>query len=365
MQNIQASIVLGTFAAFCLGAPNVNAALLVGNTEGNNVVIFDEQTGNFLGNFINPGTGGLVAPDDLTYGLDGDLYVSSGSTPETSAILRYDGTTGAFKGVFASGNGLFRPYGSAFGSDGNLYISSFLSDQILRYNGTTGEFIDVFASGNGLPGGLNGPNDLLFGSDGSLYVTTQGSVAVNGEPTFPGLPSQVLRFNPGSTTPTVFVEQPEPSPDSGFVSFLGLAFGPEGDLFVSDFANDIRRYNLARGALVDTLSTNYTGTSPSNNFIGNLVFAPGDTLYAVGFDFTNNNFGAILRYDGITGVPLPSSGNTGSIFVATDARLARPIGITYTPENITPVPEPGLTVGLLALGAFWTVSRLKRDRFIS
>lgn len=210
---------------------------------------------------------------------------------------------------------------------------------------------------------MNGPNDLLFGSDGSLYVTTQGSVAVNGEPTFPGLPSQVLRFSPGSTTPTVFVDQPEPSPDSpGFVSFLGLAFGPEGDLFVSDFANDIRRYNLAKGALVDTISTNYTGTTPSNNFVGNLTFGPGDILYAVGFDSTNNNLGAILRYDGITGDPLPSPGNTGPIFVATDSRLARPIGITYTPEKLTPVPEPDSTVGLLALGAFWAVWRWKRDR---
>ncbi len=359
--TLQASIFLSAFSTFHLSTSSVNAALLIGNTRANNVVVFDEQTGNFLGDFITPGRGGLVAPDDLTYGPNGNLYVSSGDNPENSAILQYDSTTGAFKGVFASGSGLFRPYGSAFGPDGNLYVSSFLSDQILRYNGTTGDFIDVFAAGNGVSGGLNGPNDLLFGSDGSLYVTTQGSVAVNGEPIFSGLPSQVLRFSPGSTTPTVFVEQPEPSPDFGFVSFLGLAFGPEGDLFVSDFANDIRRYDLATGALVDTLATNYTESTPSNNFIGNLAFGADDTLYTVGFDL-DDNFGTILRYDGTTGEPLPSPGNTGPVFVATDERLVRPIGITYTPENLTPVPEPVSTLGLLVFGAFWTVARLKRDR---
>ena len=355
------SLVIGTFSAFCLGNSSANATLLVGNTRGDNVLLFDEQNGKLLGNFINPGSGGLIAPDDLNFGPDGNFYVSSGDTPETSAILRYDGKTGKFIDVFAAGGGLLRPYGAAFGPDGNLYVSSFLSDQILRYDGTTGAFIDVFAAGNGQAGGLNGPNDLLFGSDGSLYVTTQGTVAVNGTPTFPGLPSQVLRFDLATKTSTVFIDQPAPSPDSlGFVSFLGLAFGPDGDLFVSDFANDIRRYDLGTGNLVDVLSTNYTGTVPSNNFIGNLAFGANDTLYTVGFD-RETLLGAVLRYDGVSGNPLPAPGNSSAIFVPTNSKLLRPIGITYTPEKLTPVPEPGTTAGLLSLGALFSVSVLKRD----
>lgn len=356
----QAAVVLSTFSAVCLEASSANATLLVGNTRGNNVVLFDEQNGKFLGNFITSGSGGLIAPDDLNFGPDGNLYVSSGDTPETSAILRYDGKTGKFIDVFAAGDGLFRPYGTAFGPDGNLYVSSFLTDQILRYNGTTGAFIDIFASGNGQAGGLNGPDDLLFGADGSLYVTTQGSIAVNGQPTFPGLPSQVLRFDLATKTSTVFIDQPTPSPDSfGFVSFLGLASGPNGDLFVSDFANDIRRYDVETGALVDVLSTNYTGTVPSNNFMGNLTFGLNDTLYTVGFN-RQTEFGAILRYDGVTGNPLPSPGNSSAIFVPTTSKLLRPIGITYTAENLTPVPESGTTAGLLTLGALFSASLIKR-----
>ncbi|HEY9598758.1 MAG TPA: PEP-CTERM sorting domain-containing protein [Cyanophyceae cyanobacterium] len=360
---LQASIVLSTLSTLCVNPSPARAALLVGNTEGNNVLLFDEQNGKLLGNFISPGKGGLIAPDDLNFGPDGNFYVSSGNTPETSAILRYDGKTGKFLDVFAAGGGLFRPYGTAFGPDGNLYVSSFLTDQILRYNGTTGAFIDVFASGNGQPGGLNGPNGLLFGTDGSLYVTTEGSIAVNGKAMFTGLPSQVLRFDLATKTSTVFIDQPAPSPDSfGFVSFLGLALGPDGDLFVSDFANDIRRYDLTTGNLVDTLSTNYTGTIPSNNFIGNLAFGANDTLYTVGFDFTNNNYGAILRYDGVTGNPLTSLGNNGATFVPTNSKLLRPIGITYTSEQLTAVPEPATVGGLLTLGALLSVSRIKRDR---
>ncbi|WP_040483932.1 Vgb family protein [Lyngbya aestuarii] len=352
---------IGALAFPGVSALPSQAALLVGNTEGNNILLFDEQKGEFLGEFITPGSGGLVSPDDLNFGPDGNLYVTSGTTPETSSILRYDGMTGEFIDVFAAGNGLLRPYGAAFGPDGYLYVSSFLSDEILRFD-SAGEFIDVFASGNGLPGGLNGPNDLLFAPDGSLYVTTQGSVATNGEADFSaGLPSQVLRFDITTQTSMVFAE-PTPSPDGfGFVSLLGLALGFEGDLFVSDFANDIRRYDLETGNLVSVLPTNYTGTIPSNNFIGNLTFDPNNILYTVGFDFTNNNFGAILRYDGISGEPLPSAGNTSAVFVSTNDKLLRPIGIAFTPQ-IPPktVPEPFSVLGLLAVGVWGVQTKLRR-----
>jgi DNA-binding beta-propeller fold protein YncE len=348
--SAQTSVFLGTLASLTCGVSGANAALLVGNTEGNNVVIFDERTGKFGGEFIATGAGGLTSPDDLTYGPDGNLYVSSGN--ETSgAILKFDGKTGDFLGRFDQGGRLLRPYGNAFGPDGNLYVSSFRSDEILRFDGITGQFLDVFAFGTGVANGLNGPNGLLFDQDGNLYVTTQGSVADGKGGIDFRFESQVLRYNifADAPEPAVFVPQPTPSPDSfNFVSFLGLEFGADGDLFVSDFANDIRRYDLLTGDLVDTLSTNYTGTVPSNNFMGGLTFDPNGTLYTVGFDLTQGNQGAILRFDGETGDPLPAAGESGPVFVSTTPNLKRPIGITYSPVV---VPEPALTLGLLAVGA--------------
>ena len=367
-----------------LGLPKTpaQAALLVGNTKGDNVLIIDERTGKLGGEFIAVGSGGLTSPDDLTFGPDGNLYVSSGSN-FSGAILRYDGKTGQFLGRFDQGGSLIRPYGSAFGPDGNLYVSSFLTDQILRYDGKTGAFLDVFAVGNGLPGGLNGPDDLLFDAAGNLYVTTQGSVAAPGdgdgdgvvEPgevkaNFPGLPSQVLRFANQNgvleTTPTVFADQPEPLPLSfDFVSFLGLAIAPNGDLVTTDFANGIRSYDLATGALKAVIPTSYVtftdenGQVNSSNFIGNLTFDPNNKLYTVGFDSRNNELGAILRYDGLTGNPLPSPGNSNAVFVATNPNLKRPIGITYAPIS---VPEPTTTAGLLAIGVGVAGALLKRDR---
>jgi sugar lactone lactonase YvrE len=243
-----------------------------------------------------------------------------------------------------------------------LYVSSFLSDEILRFDGKTGAFIDVFASGNQLPGGLNGPNDLLFTPDGNLLVTTQGSVAVNGAPDFSfGLPSQILKFDLATGMSSVFADQPEPSPESfEFVSFLGLAISPDGKLFTSDFANGIRTYDLETGELLDFISTNYTGTSPSNNFVGNLAFAPNGNLFTVGFDFTQGNIGSILRYEGVTGTPLPAPGNSGAIFVDSNPHLVRSIGIAY--QSSKPVPEPTSILEPIAVGAISVVLLRHRKR---
>jgi sugar lactone lactonase YvrE len=341
---------------------DLQGTFLVGNSRGNNVMRFDGNTGNLLGEFIPAGSGGLSSPDTIVFGPDGngdgksDIYIANGDKPGNSreagasSVLRYDGITGEFIDKFVGDNpntvadetgGLFRPYGLAFSPDGNLYVSSFLTDKILRYNGKTGKFIDVFASGNQQAGGLNGPNGLLFAPDGFLYVTTQGSVARNGKADYSAsFPSQVLRYNPETKLFSIFAS-PDPSPRSfGFTSLLGMAIGPvDGDLYVSDFANDIRRYNLKSGELVKVLSTNYTETLPSSNFIGSLAFSPIGNLFTVGFDNRENaqNAGAVLRYDGKTGDPLPLVANPGKVpspvFVASDSKLQRSIGIAFFPSD--------------------------------
>lgn len=369
------ALALASVTALCIQVPQADAVLLIGSSDSNTITRFDEQTGKFLGDFTTPGSGGLRAPDDLTFGPDGNLYVSSGGSselsllestyPQDSAVLRYS-PTGQFLGVAASGNGLTRPYGNAFGPDGSLYVSSFRTNQILRYDGKTGAFLGVFASDNnnglGAANSLNGPNNLLFGSDGSLYVATEGTANdTSGNLAF-SFDSQVLRYSPNqvlgkesTTNPRIFISQPTPLPESqGFVSLLGLTQAPNKDILVSDFAGGIRRYDLA-GMLVDTLSTNYTATSPSNNYICALTFGGNSNdLYAVGFDTTQKNIGSVLAYNGAKG---NSTTFTGSAF--TSSSLIRPIGIVAVP---LPVPEKfSLLWGLLALCAMSMTAKKNRD----
>lgn len=373
-----APVILGMLSFLGVAASQAQAALLVGNSESNTIVIFDETSGSFLGDFTTPGAGGLRAPDDLTFGPDGNLYVSVGGNsglnlfdptyPQDSAVLRFS-PTGEFLGVAAAGNGLTRPYGNAFGPDGNLYVSSFRTNEILKFDGQTGGFLGIFASDNnqglGSLNGLNGPNALLFGPDGSLYVTTEGTAnTTTGDLAFL-YSSQVLRYTPEqvaglapTTIPELFIDQPALLPESpGFISLLGLVLAPDAhSLYVSDFAGSIREYDLA-GNLLNVLSTNYTGTIPSSNFIGSLTFGTGSTrnnLYVTGFDTTQNNLGSLLTFKDGQG---SATSFSGSLF--TNGALQRPIGIVAT--DAIAVPEPSVIAGSLMALAGWGASR-KRKR---
>jgi DNA-binding beta-propeller fold protein YncE len=156
------------------------------------VARFDGTTGAYLGEFVPLGSGGLSIPTQLVFGPSVedagrlDLYVVSTGT---NSVLRYDGTTGNFLGEFvASGNGgLEGPVTMTFGPDGDLYVADFYSTDLAvkRFEGpsglTPGAFIDTFVPAGS--GGLRAPSGLIFGPDGNhdgqldLYLA---EVAANG-----------------------------------------------------------------------------------------------------------------------------------------------------------------------------------------
>src|SRR5262245_4373885 len=197
---------------------------------------FDGSTGAFLDYFVAPASGGLEHPSYMVFGPDGqndgnlDLYVAAG---HEGAIYRYDGTTGAFKGVFvtAASGGLDAPFGMVFGADGNLYVASgnwftssngpfytgdFPPGAVLRFEGPSGPnpgaFLGTFVAGGS--GGLASPNGILFGPDGDLYVASSALAGHGALPARPGT-SQVLRYD-GTTGAFLgtFV-----TPDSGGLRF--------------------------------------------------------------------------------------------------------------------------------------------------
>ena len=225
---------------------------------------YDGQTGAFL-NVFAPTAGSLALPRGIVFGPDGNLYASSFATNE---VLRYDGQTGAFLNVFVSpmSGGLRSPTGLVFGPDGHLYVSSARTDAILRYDGRTGAFLETFV----IPGsgGLANPQGLVFGPDSNLYIG-DGSFAVTG---------RVLRYD-GRTGAflNVFVSN----------NFSGnraeaLVFGPDGHLYIggSNSNGTITRYDGQTGALLNTF--NFGNANAGRLSSTGLVFGPDGQLYISG-----------------------------------------------------------------------------------
>src|SRR5262249_29870289 len=82
--------------------------------------------------------------------LSPDLLICSSYD---AAVMRYNGTTGAFLGAFVPpgyGN-LSGPAGLLIGPDGNLLVDSNFSNEVARYNSTTGAFMGAF-----IPAGYGG-----------------------------------------------------------------------------------------------------------------------------------------------------------------------------------------------------------------
>jgi hypothetical protein len=150
-----------------------------------NILRFDGSTGDFVGVFVASGTGGLSYANDLYFGPDGNLYVdnSGGAGKDHGKILRYDAATGnplpstgrdGANFITPNDGGLVWANGFAFGPDGMLYVANDFTpngpSNILRFDGTTGNFLSVLVSS-----GLGFVDGLVWGPVGNLYVTSNTS----------------------------------------------------------------------------------------------------------------------------------------------------------------------------------------------
>jgi uncharacterized protein (TIGR03118 family) len=297
------------------------ADLLVGSRATNSVLRFNQVTGSFIDAFIPSGSGGLNGPGGVAFGPDGNLYVSSDMN---SSILRFSRTTGQFLGVFVPSGfaGLNKPSGLVFGPDRNLYVNSHgpasqpNTSAVLRFDGLTGAPRPAPGQTGAtfVPAGSGGLDQasvgLLFGPDGNLYVNSH-------------LTNSVLRFDGVTGVPKPAAGQSGadfvPRGNGGLTQPSGLVFGPDGNLYVG--AHDP---SAGHGAVLRYDGT--TGTPrPAPGQTG-AFFVPIDsgtirnpTALAFGPDgnlYVDARAGSrVLRYDGRTGAPLPAAGQTDAIFV--------------------------------------------------
>ncbi|MCC6427483.1 MAG: beta-propeller fold lactonase family protein [Phycisphaerales bacterium] len=207
---------IGTFATGALAGRNALAygpdrRLYVLDSANNAVLRYNAITGEYLGEFVTPGSGGLSDPRGMVFAPDGKLYITGQAA--SAKVARFDAQTGAFESVFALAPPF--PRDIAIGPDGNIYVICEICQDVIRFNITTGasmgRFVDV------APDGCQKPYAMEFGPDGHLYITSSGTE------------DAIRRYN-GNTGAFINVFADHPLMDDPF----DLKFSPDGStLYVS------------------------------------------------------------------------------------------------------------------------------------
>jgi sugar lactone lactonase YvrE len=309
------------------------------NGDFDTVRTFDGSTGASLSpNFVT-----LLGATGIALGPDGNLYVATtGNFTMGSGVLQYNATTGAPPAgvVYVNYEGLpptpdphdvIIPGGMTFGAGGRLYIADTGISNVHIYDGpgsaTPG------ASVAELSGNLIQPTSVAVNGAGDLYVAG----ALNG-----GV--DVWKYNSGSQT---FTEGASPIGVGDLTNPIDLAFAPNGDLYVLDGQNFIKRFDGSGNYLgvVDDFST-----SP---FIpGGITFGPDGGLYVSGIDYSRSATGEVLRFN--------ADGTNESLFVS--GGLDNPTFLRFS-ANVTAVPLPSAALlGMTLLPAMAWARRWTRGR---
>jgi hypothetical protein len=162
------------FADLQLG-PDNRAYVAVNGLNLGKIARFDWTTGAVPRRPRAVRADGLPAsPADLRSGADGNVYAASRDfSAAPAACLRFNGTSGAFGGVFvAPGSGGWEPpFDVVFmpGGGGDMLVSDM--QRINRYNKTTGAFIStLIAPGTGRHWNIS---LTTYGPDGTSTSSTQ------------------------------------------------------------------------------------------------------------------------------------------------------------------------------------------------
>ncbi|MDP3939391.1 MAG: hypothetical protein Q8R92_14825 [Deltaproteobacteria bacterium] len=217
--------------------------IIVGSQPDNDVVEYSGQIGTEVRKFFDACPTSFAFPFDQVIGTDGNLYISC---PASDGIYRFNGVTGDPMGPFVTGlQGLVNPQGLSFGPNGNLFVAGGFPDfNIKEFNGTTGAFVGVFVDSLGNTGmDPIAPWAITFHT-GNLFVSSW-------------VYDDVKEFN-GTTG--AFVQTFVTAGSGGLDGPTGIEFGPDGDLYVVSKENDsIKRYDGANGAFIDTFVSSGSG----------------------------------------------------------------------------------------------------------
>ncbi len=244
--------------------------------------------------------------NNLAVGPDGSIYIPDRDNHQIRRV-RPDGiiSTVAGTGVQGfSGDGapaiaarLNYPESVALGPDGSLYIADVFNHCVRRV-GTDGIITTVAGTttpGFGGDGGLatqaqlNTPDSVILGTDGSLYISDNRNNRVRRVG-----PDGIISTVAGGGTPANGVGDGGPALQARLNLQWGLAFGPDGSLYIADTSNHRIRRVGPDGVIQTVAGTDQQGsggdggpaTQAQLSFPSAVAVGPDGSLYIV--DLGNN-----------------------------------------------------------------------------
>ena len=202
-----------------------NPDLFISNRNTDSVRRYDGDTGESLGNFVDPGDGGLDRPQEVFFHPHTHDLLVTGFT--NVAIKLYDGETGDFIRNFTDPNeySLSNPTKISLGPDSNLYVSQWgaIQNAVVKFDLETGAFLGEFTS-TGVPEGCG----MVWDDQDNLYVTSWGN----------GDAGKVYQFDANGISQGVFIDT---NPIRGPV---GIWIGENKEFFVVDWSlGRVNRYD--------------------------------------------------------------------------------------------------------------------------
>lgn len=149
--------------------PSGKNVLYVSNFNANTITVYDAETGALLGTLLKAGPE-LKGINGFDIAADGSFYVAG---QDTNNVVHYS-KTGQLLEVLDSANtaGVSAPQGVTFGPDGMLYVASLGNGKVVRYDTERKSFKDAFTtvSVRGITKPM--PIEPRFDSEGNLTVST-------------------------------------------------------------------------------------------------------------------------------------------------------------------------------------------------
>ena len=226
---------------------------------------------------------------------------------DKDTIFRF-GPTGEYINETTTSGNTDQPVKTIVGPDGLLYIRYEGSNTITRHNALTGDFIDIFFDASAIQEltDVSGVS-MAFGPDGNLYITDNSQTN-----------NRIIQLD--GTTGSYIKDFVPADSSNGLINIYDITFGTDNNLYVSDYdSHSIFRFDGDTGNFIDEFISSGSGglLNPQQ-----ITFGPHNNLYVSSFGSNQ-----ILRFSG-------SNGDFIDTFIpSTNGGLDHPTGIAFGPDG--------------------------------